>query len=105
MTDRTPNPKTAAPLPDGFPGYAASPIDEAIEAIDGDNGTLYVRHPGKRAFRAIGSPDLWRFRPARYRDHGWWCDEAEHLRCAHCLEADHAAAWDQALRDLTGGAA
>lgn len=72
-------------LPDGLPGYAVSPINERLDAVDGDDGRLWVRHPGKRVFRPLTAPELWRFRPANYRQHGWWCDaHAEHLRCLDC---------------------
>jgi hypothetical protein len=76
-------------LPAGLPGIAASPVDKAVPAVDGDNGVLYVRHPGKLTWWPIGSPELWRFRAARYTQHGWWCDEADHLRCTGCnLDAE-----------------
>ena len=78
-----------SPLPDGLPGYAISPINERLDAVDGDDGRLWVRHHDKRVFRPLtASADMWRFKAARYRLHGWWCEAAEHLRCHDCLDAE-----------------
>lgn len=78
-------------LPAGLPGIAASPIHKAVEAVDGDDGQLYVRNANKGTWQPIKvSRELWRFRAARWNRHGWWC-EADHLRCADCLDAELTA--------------
>lgn len=82
--------RTTSELPEGLPGHAVSIVDELVQAVDGDNGVLYVRHRGKRTWQAISAPELWKFRPAPYTQHGWWCEEADHTRCVYCLAADGA---------------
>lgn len=77
-------------LPAGLPGHAVSVVDELARAVDGDDGTLYIQRRDRKTWQPVIAPQHWKFRPALWTQHGWWCAEGDHLRCLQCLQADLA---------------